>query len=184
MELKERIEQAKEKSDKDGMFTSECEFRDEMLAIRRYFVTIHGEMVLPKNYNSLNFAGGTDHLSVHPWFLYKGSCYYTTKVDGFDLIESLQNGRLEDPESEEVKEFVKKQVELTEFVLKKCEMRERLHDKLIKSYEYPNFGASFREAEKYFYFHNSRLQPQKVMYMQLREGLDKGFSTVKDLLDY
>ncbi|PWA78185.1 prolyl oligopeptidase family protein [Artemisia annua] len=52
---------------------------------------------------------------------------------------------LEDPDSEEVKDFVKKKVELTESVLKKCETR---------------------EADKYFYFHNSGLQPQKVMYMQ------------------
>ncbi|GJW94445.1 SPX domain-containing protein 4 [Tanacetum coccineum] len=56
-ELKERIEQAKEKSGKDGIFTSESEFSDEMMAIRRDFVTIHGEMVLLKNYSSLNFAG-------------------------------------------------------------------------------------------------------------------------------
>lgn len=56
-ELKERIEQAKEKSGKDGVFSSESEFSDEMMAIRRDFVTIHGEMVLLKNYSSLNFAG-------------------------------------------------------------------------------------------------------------------------------
>ncbi|GJT71252.1 prolyl endopeptidase-like protein [Tanacetum coccineum] len=62
---------------------------------------------------------------------------------------------------------MKKQVELTEFVLKKCEMGERLHDKLTKSYEYPNFGAPFREADKYFFFHNSGLQLQKVMYMHV-----------------
>ncbi|PWA46468.1 SPX domain containing protein [Artemisia annua] len=56
-ELKERIEQVKEKSWKDGNFTSESEFSDEMMAIRKDFVTIHGEMVLLKNYSSLNFAG-------------------------------------------------------------------------------------------------------------------------------
>ncbi|XP_076941748.1 SPX domain-containing protein 4-like [Bidens hawaiensis] len=56
-ELKQRIEQVKEKSSKDGVFTSEIEFSDEMMAIRRDFVTIHGEMVLLKNYSSLNFAG-------------------------------------------------------------------------------------------------------------------------------
>ncbi|GJU89678.1 zinc finger, CCHC-type containing protein [Tanacetum coccineum] len=61
--------------------------------------------------------------------------------------------RLEDPVSEEVKEFVKKQVELTEFVLKKCETRERRHDKLTKSYDYPNFGDPFREAGKLEMFH-------------------------------
>ncbi|GKC60134.1 zinc finger, CCHC-type containing protein [Tanacetum coccineum] len=80
-----------------------------------------------------------------------------------NIYHGIFNFRLEDLESEEVKEFVKKQVELTEFVLKKCEMRERLHDKLIKSYDYPNFGAPFREADQYFYFHNSGLQLQKVM---------------------
>ncbi|KAI7731333.1 hypothetical protein M8C21_011218 [Ambrosia artemisiifolia] len=56
-ELKQRIEQVKEKSYKDGVFTSEIEFSDEMMAIRKEFVTIHGEMVLLKNYSSLNFAG-------------------------------------------------------------------------------------------------------------------------------
>ncbi|KAK9067213.1 hypothetical protein SSX86_014539 [Deinandra increscens subsp. villosa] len=56
-ELKQRIEQVKEKSSKDGVFTSEIEFSEETMAIRKEFVTIHGEMVLLKNYSSLNFAG-------------------------------------------------------------------------------------------------------------------------------
>ncbi|KAI3761970.1 hypothetical protein L1987_52393 [Smallanthus sonchifolius] len=56
-ELKQRIEQVKEKSCKDGVFTSEIDFSDEMMMIRKDFVTIHGEMVLLKNYSSLNFAG-------------------------------------------------------------------------------------------------------------------------------
>ncbi|KVH92723.1 SPX domain-containing protein 4-like [Cynara cardunculus var. scolymus] len=56
-ELKQRIERVKDKSCKDGVFTSESEFSEEMMAIRKDFVTIHGEMVLLKNYSSLNFAG-------------------------------------------------------------------------------------------------------------------------------
>ncbi|CAK7322955.1 unnamed protein product [Dovyalis caffra] len=56
-ELKERIESLKEKSSKDGVFTSESEFSEEMMDIRKDLVTIHGEMVLLKNYSSLNFAG-------------------------------------------------------------------------------------------------------------------------------
>ncbi|KAJ6960054.1 SPX domain-containing protein 4 [Populus alba x Populus x berolinensis] len=55
-ELKERIESLKEKSSKDGVFTSESEFSEEMMDIRKDLVTIHGEMVLLKNYSSLNFA--------------------------------------------------------------------------------------------------------------------------------
>ncbi|PWA71454.1 Peptidase S9A/B/C, oligopeptidase, N-terminal beta-propeller [Artemisia annua] len=35
-------------------------------------------------------------------------------------------------------------------------------------YDYLKFGVPFRQADKYFYFHNSRLQPQKVMYMQVK----------------
>ncbi|CAD5166162.1 SPX domain-containing protein 4-like [Musa acuminata AAA Group] len=54
-ELKERIE--KIRANKSGAFTSEREFSEEMLDIRKAFVTIHGEMVLLKNYSSLNFAG-------------------------------------------------------------------------------------------------------------------------------
>ncbi|KAM7278410.1 hypothetical protein ACFE04_005544 [Oxalis oulophora] len=56
-ELKEKIERVKEKSRNSGVPLSESEFSDEMMDIRKDFVTIHGEMVLLKNYSSLNFAG-------------------------------------------------------------------------------------------------------------------------------
>lgn len=56
-ELKERIERVKEKSSQGEVCTSESEFSEEMMEIRKDFVTIHGEMVLLKNYSSLNFAG-------------------------------------------------------------------------------------------------------------------------------
>ncbi|XP_052195500.1 SPX domain-containing protein 4 [Diospyros lotus] len=56
-ELKQRIEQVKQKTSKSGELTSEAEFSVEMMDIRKEFVTIHGEMVLLKNYSSLNFAG-------------------------------------------------------------------------------------------------------------------------------
>lgn len=49
----------KEKSGKDGVLTKDGEFSDEVMGIRKDFVAIHGEMVLLKNYSSLNFAGNT-----------------------------------------------------------------------------------------------------------------------------
>lgn len=55
--MKERIERVKEKSGKDGVLTKDSEFSDEVMGIRKDFVAIHGEMVLLKNYSSLNFAG-------------------------------------------------------------------------------------------------------------------------------
>ncbi|XP_021911863.1 SPX domain-containing protein 4 [Carica papaya] len=56
-ELKEKIERAKEKSGRASISLSESEFSEEMMDIRKDSVTIHGEMVLLKNYSSLNFAG-------------------------------------------------------------------------------------------------------------------------------
>lgn len=56
-ELKERIERVKETGSKNGVLTSESEFSQEIMDIRKDFVAIHGEMVLLKNYSSLNFAG-------------------------------------------------------------------------------------------------------------------------------
>ncbi|XP_074286580.1 SPX domain-containing protein 4 [Silene latifolia] len=56
-ELKEKIERVRENRERDGVPASESEFSDEMMEIRKEFVTIHGEMVLLKNYSSLNFAG-------------------------------------------------------------------------------------------------------------------------------
>lgn len=55
--LKERIEQVRARGSANSLFTSETEFSEEMMEIRKDFVSIHGEMVLLKNYSSLNFAG-------------------------------------------------------------------------------------------------------------------------------
>ncbi|GFP98254.1 prolyl endopeptidase [Phtheirospermum japonicum] len=73
---------------------------------------------------------------------------------------------LEDPDSAETKEFVEKQMKLTDSVLKTCETREKLREKLTKLYDFPKYNAPFREGEKYFYFHNTGLQPQTVLYVQ------------------
>uniref|UniRef100_A0A0C9QPB8 TSA: Wollemia nobilis Ref_Wollemi_Transcript_15008_1978 transcribed RNA sequence n=1 Tax=Wollemia nobilis TaxID=56998 RepID=A0A0C9QPB8_9CONI len=56
-ELKERIERLKEKSRQNGTYSSENEFNEETVAIRRDIVAIHGQMVLLENYSALNFTG-------------------------------------------------------------------------------------------------------------------------------
>ncbi|KAK7283773.1 hypothetical protein RIF29_13519 [Crotalaria pallida] len=73
---------------------------------------------------------------------------------------------LEDPDAEEVKEFVQKQVQLTDSVLQKCETRNKLHDKITKLFDHPRYEVPFRRANKFFYFHNTGLQPQSVLYVQ------------------
>ncbi|KAI3696039.1 hypothetical protein L1987_79048 [Smallanthus sonchifolius] len=78
---------------------------------------------------------------------------------------------LEDLDSEEVKEFVKKQMKVTESVLSNCDSREKLRASITKSFDYPRYGCPFRSGNKYFYFHNPGLSPHRLLYMQ--DGLDE-----------
>ncbi|KAM5565243.1 hypothetical protein ABKV19_019325 [Rosa sericea] len=74
---------------------------------------------------------------------------------------------LEDPDSEETKEFVQKQVELTQTVLKECDdVRGKLSDKITKLFDHPRYDTPFRRGSKYFYSHNTGLQAQNVLYVQ------------------
>ncbi|XP_010536444.1 PREDICTED: prolyl endopeptidase-like [Tarenaya hassleriana] len=73
---------------------------------------------------------------------------------------------LEDPDADEVKEFVQGQVKLTDSVLKKCETREKLSEAITKLFDHPRYGSLFRKGNKYFYFHNTGLQAHSVLYMQ------------------
>lgn len=73
---------------------------------------------------------------------------------------------LEDPDSEETKEFVGNQMILTDSVLKTCDIREKLHENLTKLYDFPKYNTPFRAGDKYFYVHNTGLQPQNVLYVQ------------------
>ncbi|KAL2613528.1 hypothetical protein R1flu_025220 [Riccia fluitans] len=73
---------------------------------------------------------------------------------------------LEDPESEETKEFVEKQVKLTASVLEKCRTKEKLKERITTLYDYPKFDCPRKRGDKYFYTHNTGLQPQSVLYVQ------------------
>ncbi|KAJ8762407.1 hypothetical protein K2173_007567 [Erythroxylum novogranatense] len=73
---------------------------------------------------------------------------------------------LEDTEAEEVKKFVDDQVKLTEWVLKTCDVREKLREKITKLFDHPRYDPPFKRGNKYFYFHNTGLQAQSVLYVQ------------------
>ncbi|VVA91979.1 unnamed protein product [Arabis nemorensis] len=73
---------------------------------------------------------------------------------------------LEDPDAEEVKEFVEKQVKLSDSVLKTCESKEKLHEKITKLIDHPRYDTPFKRGNNYFYFHNTGLQAQSVLYIQ------------------
>ncbi|KAK7311002.1 hypothetical protein RJT34_08839 [Clitoria ternatea] len=77
---------------------------------------------------------------------------------------------LEDPDAEEVKEFVQQQNRITDSILQKCETRDKLRETITKLYDHPRYEIPFKRANKYFYLHNTGLQPHSVLYMQ--EGLE------------
>ncbi|EPS72019.1 hypothetical protein M569_02738, partial [Genlisea aurea] len=73
---------------------------------------------------------------------------------------------LEDLDSPETKEFVEKQINLTESVLKTCPTREKIHEKLTEIWDFPKYSAPFWAGDKYLFFHNTGLQPQSALYIQ------------------
>lgn len=90
--------------------------------------------------------------------------YFSTVNDGF---LSFFCERLENPDSDEVKEFVEKQVDLTESLLRKCETREDLRRKITAMFDHARYDTPFKRGDRYFYFHNTGLQAQSVLYMQV-----------------
>ncbi|XP_065008821.1 uncharacterized protein LOC135584265 isoform X3 [Musa acuminata AAA Group] len=74
--------------------------------------------------------------------------------------------RLEDPDAEEVKEFVERQAALTDSVLARCEERERLRRQITALFDHPRYSTPFKRGGKYFYYHNTGLQAQSVIYVQ------------------
>lgn len=60
-----------------------------------------------------------------------------------------------------------KQVELTQSVLQACDTREKIREKITKLFDHPRYDPPFRRGNKYFYFHNTGLQAQNVLYVQV-----------------
>ena len=77
---------------------------------------------------------------------------------------------LEDDSSEATQEWVKAQNCVTEGYLAQIPFRSAIKERLTQVWDYPKYGTPFKEGDYYFFFKNSGLQNQSVLYLQ--RGLD------------
>eukprot|EP00878_Enallax_costatus_P029867 GHUV01032432.1.p1 GENE.GHUV01032432.1~~GHUV01032432.1.p1 ORF type:complete len:735 (+),score=227.44 GHUV01032432.1:207-2411(+) len=55
---------------------------------------------------------------------------------------------------------------LTQKVLQQCETREQFKELFTQLYDYPKYGTPFKRGDRYYYYYNSGLQQQYVLYGQ------------------
>jgi len=71
---------------------------------------------------------------------------------------------LEDADSAETRAWVEAENKVTFAYLNTIPERERIRARLTRLWDYEKFSAPFREGKRYFYFRNSGLQNQSVLY--------------------
>lgn len=77
---------------------------------------------------------------------------------------------MEDVDAPEVKEWIEEENKLTRSVLDSVPGREQMHSRLMELINFERYTAPVRRGTRYFYWHNSGLQNQNVLYST--EGLD------------
>lgn len=88
--------------------------------------------------------------------------FWTTVADPYKWMEDFN--------SDEVKEWVKKENEVTFSYLGKIPYRDKIRTRLTEIWNYPKYSAPFKAGEYYFFYKNDGMQNQNVLYIQ--KGID------------
>jgi prolyl oligopeptidase len=84
--------------------------------------------------------------------------YFGTKVsDPYRWLET---------HTEEVDEWIEAQNKVTFNYLDDIEFRDNIKNRLTEIWNYPKYGAPFKEGGRYYFFKNDGLQNQSVLYVQ------------------
>lgn len=73
---------------------------------------------------------------------------------------------LEDTDSPETRAWIQAENAVTQSYLATIPERQAIHAKLEEVWNYPKFGSAFKAGGKYFYYANTGLQNQDVLYVQ------------------
>ncbi|MBD2071550.1 S9 family peptidase [Leptolyngbya sp. FACHB-671] len=90
------------------------------------------------------------------------------KVDQVDNYHGVQVSDpyrwLEDPDSDESRQWIEAQNQVTFTYLNDIPARESLKQRLTQLWNYEKYGIPFKRENRYFYFKNDGLQNQSVLY--------------------
>ncbi|MEJ8758419.1 prolyl oligopeptidase family serine peptidase [Pontibacter sp. H259] len=93
----------------------------------------------------------------------------TKKVDH---VENYHGKQIPDPyrwletHNDEVDQWIKAQNEVTQEYLGDIDFRDNIKARLTEIWNYPKYGAPFKEGGKYYFYKNDGLQNQSVLYVQ------------------
>ncbi|MFH4973344.1 hypothetical protein AB6A40_000053 [Gnathostoma spinigerum] len=73
---------------------------------------------------------------------------------------------LEDPDSKETIEYVKKLNNISRPFIAGCSVREQMRTRLTQLWDYEKYGCTSKRGKYYYYFYNTGLQNQSVLYQQ------------------
>jgi prolyl oligopeptidase len=71
---------------------------------------------------------------------------------------------MEDPDAEATKKWVAAQNVVTDAFLGQCDQRSKLKEKITQCWNYPKRGIPKKRGDHYYFFYNTGLQNQNIMY--------------------
>ncbi|XP_031624415.1 prolyl endopeptidase-like isoform X2 [Contarinia nasturtii] len=114
-----------------------------------------------------SFVSGNNVPSVFRNYTYPAARRDESVVDDFHGTKVLDPYRwLENPDSDETKQFINAENEISRLFLESNDIWPKIKKKLTNFWNYPKYTAPVRHGNYYYFYQNSGLQDQDVLYRQ------------------
>src|SRR5437867_3055850 len=140
-------------------------FRDRLVAMGSVVLLAGSLVILQSSLNSFaqNSASPGATKMIKP--IVYPSARKSDQVDDYHGVKVKDTYRwLEDLDSEETRAWVAAENKLTFGYLDEIPARPGIKERLTKLWNYEKYGVPFKESGRYFYFRNTGLQNQYVLY--------------------